>query len=83
MGGAQIITAFTGNKVGPYSGETNRDVLMPERSSGINISRFIEVNKVPLFPGEYVILFFFDFFRFFFKLYFPREIKLLYFPLIY
>ena len=64
---------FTGNKVGLYSTEMNRDVLMPERSKGINISRFIEVNKVPLFSGEYVILFFF--FRFFFKLYFPREIK--------
>ena len=55
MGGAQIITAFTGNKVGPYSGETNRDVLMPERSSDINTSRFISMNKVPVFPGEYVI----------------------------
>ena len=58
MGGAQIITAFTGNKVGPYSGEMNRDVLMPERSSDINTSRFISMNKVPVFPGEYVISFF-------------------------
>ena len=56
---------FTGNKVGLNSTEMNRDVLMPERSKGINISRFIEVNKVPLFPGEYVI-FFFDFFQFLF-----------------
>ena len=51
--------------MGPYSTEMNREVL-------INISRFIEVNKIPLFPSEYVILFFFsDSFDFFFKLYFP------------
>ena len=56
---------FTGNEVGLFYTEMNRDVLMPERSEGINISKFIEVNKVPLFPGEYVILFFFEFFRIF------------------
>ena len=65
---------FTGNKVGLYPTEMNRDVLMPERSEGINISRFIEVNKVPLFPSEYVI-FFSNFFDFLFRLYFPMEIK--------
>ena len=80
MGGAQIITEFTWNKVGPYSGETNRDVLMPERSSGINISRFILINKVPVFPREYVI-FFFKVFLIVIKVYLPREIKLFYFLL--
>ena len=49
------------------SAEMNRDVLMSERSEGINISRFIEVNKVPVFLGEYVILLYFCLEIFFFK----------------